>query len=170
MALFEIKNKNTHSSLYHKTVSWITNDLFGLLGSATACPVAIKKKAFISESGSFSHVYTTADIGKLTMCPCTLYRTQQLELERLRKAQRRVGDFLKITFFMIHVKIFLVVIIITNHQNHYNNQSSDNSWVWGKKPKGGHLHLRGEKMIWRLCWLWWRGWHWYVLMIPGKKS
>ena len=66
MALFEIKNKNTH-----KAVSWITNDLFGLLGSATACPVAIEKKAFISESGSFSHVYTTADIGKLTMCPCT---------------------------------------------------------------------------------------------------
>ena len=104
------------------------------------------------------------------MCPCTLYRTQQLELERLRKAQRRVGDFLKITFYMIHVKILLVVIIITNHHNHYNNQSSDNSWVWGKKPKGGHLHLRGDKMIWRLCWLWWRGWYWYVLMIPGKKS
>ena len=76
-----------------------------------------------------------------------MYRTQQLELERLRKAQRRVGDFLKIAFFMIHVKIFLVVIIITNHHHHYNNQSSDNSWVWGKKPKGGHLHLRGDKMI-----------------------
>ena len=133
--------------MFHELIQMISSD-FWAAPLLAQWPLR-KKRLFLRVVHSL--MYTPLLILGNLQIDVPMYRTQQLELERLRKAQRRVGDFLKITFFMIHVKIFLVVIIMTNHHNHYNNQSSDNSWVWGKKPKGGHLHLRGDKMILRLC-------------------
>ena len=93
--------------------------LSGLLGSSIACPVAIEIKRFFPEGGADFHVPPLLIIVLLAQVYSIaitityiyrekdththrhkngdiltrMYRAQQLELERLRKAQRRVGDF-----------------------------------------------------------------------------